>query len=217
MRGFYFFFLCTVTFKEVFSWMFCDMLVSHPLYFKSSSTLTWPRKALWSSPKFTTSPSLPTLPSVLKVTSSSVSIRVLPVCCNTMLLARLLPRLTRVSAHINLPVPYSNLSPQGTAQVLLRWAVQQGLAVIPKSNNHDRLLSNLDVVAWSLSDEDMKAISALNINLRVSTTCIVSSDVYSWSSSIAQRPRRSWPPYGYLRLSILSMTCKYRYVVFQMY
>lgn len=84
-----------------------------------------------------------------------------------------------MSAHINLPVPYSNLSPQGTAQVLLRWAVQQGLAVIPKSNNHDRLLSNLDVVAWSLSDEDMKAISALNINLRVSTTCIVSSDVYS--------------------------------------
>ncbi|KAK7695297.1 hypothetical protein QCA50_002487 [Cerrena zonata] len=58
----------------------------------------------------------------------------------------------------------SNKTP---AQVLLRWAIQQGLAVIPKSNNHDRLLSNLDVVAWSLSDADMKAISALNINLRL--------------------------------------------------
>ena len=53
------------------------------------------------------------------------------------------------------------------AQILLRWAVQQGLAVIPKSNNHDRLLSNKDVLDWSLSEEDFKSLSALNINFRV--------------------------------------------------
>lgn len=53
------------------------------------------------------------------------------------------------------------------AQVLLRWAVQQGLAVIPKSNNHDRLLSNKDVLDWALPEEDFKALSSLNINLRV--------------------------------------------------
>ena len=55
-----------------------------------------------------------------------------------------------------------------TAQVLLRWALQQGLAVIPKSNNHDRLVQNLACTGFELSAEEMKAISALNINLRVS-------------------------------------------------
>jgi len=53
------------------------------------------------------------------------------------------------------------------AQVLLRWAVQQGLAVIPKSNNHDRLIQNLQVADFELSDADMKALSSLNINLRL--------------------------------------------------
>ena len=56
----------------------------------------------------------------------------------------------------------------GPAQVLLRWTVQQGLAVIPKSNNHDRLLSNLQVTEFTLSDEQMKALDELDINLRVS-------------------------------------------------
>lgn len=53
------------------------------------------------------------------------------------------------------------------AQVLLRWAVQRGIAVVPKSNNHDRLVSNLQVTSFELPEEDVKAISALNINLRL--------------------------------------------------
>jgi len=56
---------------------------------------------------------------------------------------------------------------KSNAQILLRWAVQQGLAVIPKSNNHDRLIQNLQVDAFELSDAEMKSISALNINLRL--------------------------------------------------
>lgn len=36
------------------------------------------------------------------------------------------------------------------AQVLLRWATQRGLAVIPKSNNQGRLLQNLDVTSFDL-------------------------------------------------------------------
>lgn len=39
--------------------------------------------------------------------------------------------------------------------------------MIPKSNNHDRLVSNLQVTSFELPDEDVKALSALNINLRV--------------------------------------------------
>ncbi|KAJ7170031.1 Aldo keto reductase [Mycena filopes] len=53
------------------------------------------------------------------------------------------------------------------AQVLLRWATQRGIAVIPKSNNEQRLTQNLDSHGFDLAPEEIKAISALNINLRL--------------------------------------------------
>lgn len=52
------------------------------------------------------------------------------------------------------------------AQVLLRWATQRGIAVIPKSNNASRLAQNLDVTSFDLKEEDIEKINGLNINLR---------------------------------------------------
>ncbi|KAL8865281.1 MAG: hypothetical protein Q9174_006971 [Haloplaca sp. 1 TL-2023] len=52
------------------------------------------------------------------------------------------------------------------AQVLLRWATQRNVAVIPKSNNKDRLAQNLDVLGFDMGDEDMKAIKAIDKGLR---------------------------------------------------
>jgi len=52
------------------------------------------------------------------------------------------------------------------AQVLLRWATQRGVAVIPKSNKQHRLKQNLDVTGWNLADEDVTAISKLDKGLR---------------------------------------------------
>ncbi|KAL4993853.1 putative NAD(P)H-dependent D-xylose reductase xyl1 [Aspergillus recurvatus] len=52
------------------------------------------------------------------------------------------------------------------AQVLLRWATQRKIAVIPKSNNPARLLQNLDVVGFDLEDGELKAISDLDRGLR---------------------------------------------------
>lgn len=52
------------------------------------------------------------------------------------------------------------------AQVLLRWATQRDIAVIPKSNQQGRLQQNLDVTQWNLTDQEIKDISALNKNLR---------------------------------------------------
>lgn len=52
------------------------------------------------------------------------------------------------------------------AQVLLRWATQRGLAVIPKSNNADRLLKNLTVNDFDLAQDDFSEISKLDIELR---------------------------------------------------
>ena len=55
---------------------------------------------------------------------------------------------------------------KSTAQVSLRWAVQRGTAVIPKSSNADRIASNADLFSFKLSDEEMETISNMNVNRR---------------------------------------------------
>jgi D-xylose reductase len=54
------------------------------------------------------------------------------------------------------------------AHVLLRWATQRNIAVIPKSNNVARLQQNLEVGAGSfeLTNEEIESISALDKGLR---------------------------------------------------
>lgn len=52
------------------------------------------------------------------------------------------------------------------AQVLLRWATQRGIAVIPKSNNQSRLQQNLECVEFDLTTEEVQAISRLDQRLR---------------------------------------------------
>lgn len=52
------------------------------------------------------------------------------------------------------------------AQVLLRWATQRGLAVIPKSNNPQRLQQNLEVTGFDLEKAELDSISALDRHLR---------------------------------------------------
>ena len=47
------------------------------------------------------------------------------------------------------------------AQVLLRWALQRGTAVIPKSVNPGRLAENLMAAEGDLAAEDMEAIAGL--------------------------------------------------------
>eukprot|EP00879_Flechtneria_rotunda_P011385 GHRR01011892.1.p1 GENE.GHRR01011892.1~~GHRR01011892.1.p1 ORF type:complete len:372 (+),score=117.85 GHRR01011892.1:953-2068(+) len=50
---------------------------------------------------------------------------------------------------------------KSTAQVLIRWSIQKGTSVIPKSANPERIKANLDVFSWSLSDADMTALARL--------------------------------------------------------
>ena len=52
------------------------------------------------------------------------------------------------------------------AQVLLRWATQRKIAVIPKSNNPDRLYANLHVNNFDLTEQQLLDISKLDIGLR---------------------------------------------------
>ncbi|KXH40708.1 aldo/keto reductase [Colletotrichum nymphaeae SA-01] len=52
------------------------------------------------------------------------------------------------------------------AQVLLRWATQRGVAVIPKSNSQHRLKQNLEVNGFDLTAEEIESISDLDRGLR---------------------------------------------------
>ena len=52
------------------------------------------------------------------------------------------------------------------AQVVLRWHVELGNVVIPKSVTPARIRENIDVFDFELAEEDVEAISALNRNTR---------------------------------------------------
>lgn len=48
------------------------------------------------------------------------------------------------------------------AQVALRWNIQRGVSVIPKSTHKERMEQNIDVWDFSLSDADMAEIAKLD-------------------------------------------------------
>jgi diketogulonate reductase-like aldo/keto reductase len=53
------------------------------------------------------------------------------------------------------------------AQVVLRWHLQLGNVVIPKSVTPSRIKENIDVFGFTLDNEDLAAISALDENRRL--------------------------------------------------
>lgn len=51
---------------------------------------------------------------------------------------------------------------KSVAQVVLRWLVQRGVVVIPKSVHAERIAQNIDVFDFSLTDAEMASIAALD-------------------------------------------------------
>lgn len=52
------------------------------------------------------------------------------------------------------------------AQVMLRWGIQQGRSVIPKSTDPARIAENLDVFDFALTDDDVARLDALDTGVR---------------------------------------------------
>ena len=53
------------------------------------------------------------------------------------------------------------------SQIILRWELQNGILIIPKSTHKERILSNIDLFDFALSEEDMDAVATLNQMMRV--------------------------------------------------
>jgi diketogulonate reductase-like aldo/keto reductase len=58
----------------------------------------------------------------------------------------------RIAAHVG----------RTPAQVLLRWCLQRDLVVIPKSTHRERIEENAQIFDFTLSDQDMAALDALD-------------------------------------------------------
>ncbi|MGN0366878.1 MAG: aldo/keto reductase [Suilimivivens sp.] len=48
------------------------------------------------------------------------------------------------------------------AQVMLRWNIQRGVVVIPKSTHYERMVENFNVFDFTLTDEEMNTIAGLD-------------------------------------------------------
>jgi len=51
---------------------------------------------------------------------------------------------------------------KSVAQIILRWLIQRGVVVIPKSVKKERIVENINVFDFELATEDMNAIMALD-------------------------------------------------------
>ncbi|HXV48995.1 MAG TPA: aldo/keto reductase [Candidatus Binatia bacterium] len=68
-------------------------------------------------------------------------------------------------------LPFLSAAPESggtksTAQILIRWAMQHNLVVIPKSANADRIRENADVFDFEITAGDMQTLDGFNENLR---------------------------------------------------
>ena len=54
------------------------------------------------------------------------------------------------------------------AQILIRWVLQHGAIVIPKSSKKERIFENADVFDFTISPEDKSVLDSFNENLRTS-------------------------------------------------
>jgi diketogulonate reductase-like aldo/keto reductase len=78
-------------------------------------------------------------------------------------LARMHKKLINNPIMVSLSEKYN----KSVVQIILRWNFQNGIIVIPKTSNKERLKHNIDIFDFNISTEDMKTIDGINKNFRV--------------------------------------------------
>ncbi|XP_014363174.2 uncharacterized protein LOC106714606 [Papilio machaon] len=56
---------------------------------------------------------------------------------------------------------------KSTSQIILRYLIDRGTTPIPKSTSKDRIIQNIDIFDFSLTDEEIDSIKKFNKNIRV--------------------------------------------------
>lgn len=74
------------------------------------------------------------------------------------------------------------------AQVVLRWHLQNGVVVIPKSSNPQRIKENIDLFDFSLDAEAMRTIDAMDADFR-----LLGFEPDDLTPELHQPPIQPWP------------------------
>lgn len=64
-------------------------------------------------------------------------------------------------------VEIANRLEKSPAQVLLRYLLELGVSIIPKSTNANRLRSNIDLFGFALTEDDRTKLAGLDANIRI--------------------------------------------------
>ena len=78
-------------------------------------------------------------------------------------LARMHDKLTKNETLLSIADRYQKTVPQ----IVLRWDFQYGIISVPKSSSPIRSKENISICDFELSDEEMRSIELVNIDLRV--------------------------------------------------
>lgn len=77
--------------------------------------------------------------------------------------ARMNPKLVEHPVLLEVAHTYGKTVPQ----IILRWDIQHGIVVIPKSANRQRIRENIDIFDFELTDDEMTRIDGINEDYRV--------------------------------------------------
>jgi methylglyoxal/glyoxal reductase len=53
------------------------------------------------------------------------------------------------------------------AQIMIRWGLQKGMVMIPKSVRRERIVENADVFDFEIADEDMRLLDGFDVNMQI--------------------------------------------------
>lgn len=65
------------------------------------------------------------------------------------------------SFHFLQTMQVANKVNKTPGQVLLKWGIQRGTSVIPKSSHEERINENIQVFNWEIPEEDFQALSTI--------------------------------------------------------